>query len=69
MIVLWNGAKAAVGTAVVTRDSTSGVPGIGAGCVLKREIEALRVSISRLNATNQRISESPDLETALREAL
>ena len=35
----------------------------------KRKIEALRVSISRLSATNLRISESPDLETVLREAL
>ena len=34
-----------------------------------REIEALRASISRLSAANLRISESPDLETVLREAL
>ncbi len=33
------------------------------------EIEALRASISRLSAANLRISESPDLETILREAL
>ena len=31
----------------------------------EREIEALRASISRLSAANLRISESPDLETAL----
>ena len=35
----------------------------------KREIEALRASISRLSAANLRISESPDLETVLHEAL
>ena len=35
----------------------------------KREIEALRASISRLSAANLRISESPDLETVLGEAL
>ena len=35
----------------------------------EREIEALRVSIARLSATNLRISESPDLETIPHEAL
>ena len=35
----------------------------------KREIEVLRASISRLSAANLRISESPDLETVLREVL
>ena len=33
------------------------------------EIEELRASISRLSATNLRISDSPDLETVLHEAL
>ena len=35
----------------------------------EREIKALRAPISRLSTTNFRISESPDLETVLREAL
>ena len=35
----------------------------------EREIEAPRASISRLSAANLRISESPDLETVLHEAL
>ena len=35
----------------------------------EREIEALRAAISRLSAANLRISECPDLETVLHEAL
>lgn len=35
----------------------------------EREIEALRVSISRLSVANLRISESPGLETVMHEAL
>ncbi len=36
---------------------------------LRQEIEALRACISWLGAANRRISESPALETVLREAL
>ena len=34
----------------------------------EREIEELRASVSRLSVANLRVSESPDIETVLREA-